>query len=169
VKKLVIPLALVLAGIVAAGLYGFTWQVRAAERIVEDGVCACHVGEHEASDADVTRVTQADTIGPRLSAPVKLRRSYRINCSSVDAGSTVADCLIPVDGGVTVGPASSVYVAPTAGSSVKVRVGSADVTSATGFEVGTGARDGVGVTVDAAGCWCKSEGAAQAADVVVAQ
>ncbi len=112
-----------------------------------------------------------DGVGPQLSAPIKLRKSFRILCSSVDAGTTTTECGVPVDGG-TAGypiPASSIYIAPAAASSVKVRVGSADVTSATGFEVGTGARDGVGVTVDATGCWCKSEGAAQAADVVVAQ
>lgn len=115
-------------------------------------------------------VGDADDVGPRLASPVKLRRSFKINCGTVDGGAAV-ECGVPLDGG-TAGqpvPASSIYVAPNAGSTVKVRVGASDVSSSTGFQVGTGARDGVGVTVDAAGCWCKSEGAAQAADVVLAQ
>jgi hypothetical protein len=63
--------------------------------------------------------------------------------------------------------ADTIYVAPTSGSAVTVRVGPRDVTSSTGFIVGTGARDGVGVSLDAKGnVFCTSTGAAQDVDVV---
>lgn len=103
--------------------------------------------------------------------PVVQGGQWTINCSSVDAGTAVADLLAP-DGGVTK-RVDTVYVAPVVGSSVKVRVGyaadigGADLTASTGFELGSGARDGVGVSLNARGrLRCKSEGAAQLVDVI---
>lgn len=105
------------------------------------------------------------TIGPMLDTPVGIKQDFRVNC-----GTSATDLLVPMDGG-TAGypmPASAVYVAPTAGSTVLVRVGTTDVTTSTGFQIGTDARDGVGVSLDAKGpLRCISEGAAQQVDVIV--
>lgn len=109
-------------------------------------------------------------VRPQLSQPVKMRQSFLINCASMDGGAAT-ECGVPMDGG-SVGkpiPASSLYVAPVVGSSVKIRVGPSDVNQNKGYEVGTSARDGVGVQADVSGCYCMSEGAAQKADVVILQ
>ena len=125
--------------------------------------------------AERTLATELDIptegcVEPMLTNPVALKRSFHVNCASVDAGTAVTDVLVPMDGGTSGNPmpASTVYVAPVASSSVKVRVGSSDVTASTGFQVGTSARDGAGVSMDAKGpIRCKSEGAAQKVDVIV--
>lgn len=109
-------------------------------------------------------------VGPSLASAVKIRAAFQINCGTIDGGVAV-ECGVPMDGGTAGYPvaASSVYVAPVSGSSVNVRIGPSTVTSATGFEVGSTGRDGPGLSADVTGCWCKSAGAAQRADVVIAQ
>lgn len=104
-----------------------------------------------------------------MDQPVVGRGQFRVNCASVDAGVTDTDALIPMDGGVAEVATDSVYIAPIVGSSVKVRVGfGANGLGAgtLGWEVGSSARDGAGVSLDAKNARCKSEGAAQQVDVI---
>ena len=143
--------ALILMAIALAG-YGTVMQVRANQAVAA-------VAERMEADGDYR---------PRLDTPISRLENFQVNCSSMDGGAPVS-CLTPMDGGTTgiERPASSVYVAPIAGASVKIRVGGSDVTQNLGFELGPSARDGVGLSVDARHSWCISEGAAQRADVVV--
>lgn len=95
--------------------------------------------------------------------PVRIGTQFTVTC--------------PASGGtpLTLNPSAfdldSLYVAPKAGSSVKVRAGyGSTLTASTGFEIGTSARDGVGVsltTTKGSDPRCISEGAAQDVDVIL--
>lgn len=150
----------------AAAAYGTFQHVRADRAVVD-------AAERMRLDGDFMDAVRAraDTqqVGPMLANPVVIQQDYRVSCGTVDGGAAT-DCAVPMDGGSAANPVKgeSWYIAPIAGSSVNVRVGTTDVTSSTGFEVGASGRDGAGISMDARGpIRCKSEGAAQQVDVIV--
>lgn len=120
-------------------------------------------------------VVSQRTREPEVMAPIgaiRIGRQFRVNCASMDGGAAT-DMLVPMDGGTASirVDADTIYVAPISTSAVEIRVGlGGDVTSSTGFEVGTSGRDGTGLAIDltnSAKPYCMSTATAVQADVIV--
>lgn len=119
------------------------------------------------------QVREETTAQADSAAPLRSGTQFRVNCPQVDGG-TVADLLVPMDGGIAGARVrtDSIYVAPVSGTT-QLRVGfGSTLTPSKGFELGlagSSARDGVGVTLDlteASLPTCVSEGNAQQVDVI---
>lgn len=159
---------IVIAGVLALGAVGIYGAVR---HIVADD--AVTEAMHRMNDRAFDNVDP----GARNDMPVIMQQEYRVSCATVDGG-VATDVGKPMDGGTTGVDINGTtwYIAPcTSGSTGctgtnKIRVGtfSPGVTAQKGQEFGSGARDGVGGTIEAYGnIGCVSEGAAQQADVLV--
>lgn len=97
-----------------------------------------------------------------LSTPLSTVTQWEVACDSMDGGSP-QDFLIDT-GGTTHSGVSAVYIAND--STTCVRVGGTGLTSTTGATVGSGCRDGAGLSLDAKGGRCLSTGAAVTVDVL---